>query len=267
MNIYSNGWKHIKTPASWQLQRSDPGSWRWNFPWWSYLALHQSESSWRSPIPKRWRFVSGHEKPRLMAVARHRYFPGGISIRVVSPPGVSIFLFFGAIFVAPEKGAPTVEFMSWTPRLKKPGWNPCRKIKLSYSWNAEGPTRNATMWWGKLSPWEFWKKTNSGWKKKTKKNETHNTWSRWNFLGGAFKDFWLFFLVFVAILCMLFGHFVYLETLGIWLQLEHWFHSWIEKMRAGWEHNSLKPSPYDWPNVNRVLVNNEKTSWLLRLHW
>ena len=29
--------------------------------------------------------------------------------------------------------------------------------------------------------------------KKTKKNETHNTWSRWNFLGGAFKDFWCFF--------------------------------------------------------------------------
>ena len=46
--------------------------------------LRQSESRWLATL-KRWRFVRGHEKPRLMRVARrHRSFPAGIYIYMLS---------------------------------------------------------------------------------------------------------------------------------------------------------------------------------------
>ncbi len=33
-----------------------------------YQHIHHSESRWRNATPKRWRFVRGHDKPRLMGV-------------------------------------------------------------------------------------------------------------------------------------------------------------------------------------------------------
>ena len=36
----------------------------------------------RHATPKRWRFVRGHNKPRLMGVAIAIYFPGGININI-----------------------------------------------------------------------------------------------------------------------------------------------------------------------------------------
>ena len=45
------------------------------------FTLEHSERRWLA-TPKRWRLVRGHDKPRLMGVASHRSFPGGICCQV-----------------------------------------------------------------------------------------------------------------------------------------------------------------------------------------
>ena len=42
------------------------------------LWIHSGESRWRNATQKRWRFVKGHEKPRLMGVAIDIFHYGGI---------------------------------------------------------------------------------------------------------------------------------------------------------------------------------------------
>ena len=50
-----------------------------------YICIHLVvKGSMAIATPKRWRFVRGHDKPRLTGVASHRSFPGGIYIYIYS---------------------------------------------------------------------------------------------------------------------------------------------------------------------------------------